>query len=167
MKIQKTIKINASAEKVWEVLWGDYGQVCKWASTVNSSDYREVQGSNNGGRACMSTWGEIHEIVENLDIENKTYTYYADGLPAIMKSAKNTWKVLQKGVNTSEVSIDLDIEFATIPKIFMGWMIVPKMKKDVNQTLADLKYFIETGKLTEAKIKSDQKYFKKKGQKAA
>ncbi len=167
MKIQKTININAPAEKVWEVLWDNYGRVCEWASTVNSSDHREVQGNSNGGRTCMSTWGEIHEIVENLNVENKTYTYYADGLPSIMKRAKNTWKVLPKGVNTSEVVIDLDIEFATIPKILMGWMIVPKMKKDINQTLEDLKYFIETGKQTEAKIKSDLKYFKKKGQKAA
>jgi hypothetical protein len=161
MVIQKTIQVNAPASKIWEVLWDNYSQVCDWASTVNTSDKRKVSGNKAGGRTCVSTWGEISEIVDFLDEKNMTYKYYADGLPSMMKSAQNQWKVTSKSVNTSEVSIDLEIEFATLPKILMGWMIVPKMKKDINQTLEDLKFFVETGKQTEAKIKSDVKFFKK------
>ena len=167
MIIQKTIQVNAPASQLWKVLWDNYGQVCDWASTVNSSDYREVEGNKTGGRTCVSTWGEIQEIIESVDEKNMTYKYYADGLPSMMKSAQNVWKVKAKGVNTSEVSIDLDIEFATIPKILMGWMIVPKMKKDIDQTLEDLKVFVETGKQTEAKIKSDVKFFKKNKKRVA
>ncbi|SEK70324.1 Polyketide cyclase / dehydrase and lipid transport [Aquimarina amphilecti] len=167
MKFQKTIQVAAPASKVWEVLWDDYGEVCQWASTVNTSETRKVPGSPDGGRTCVSTWGEISEIVEEVDEKNMMYRYYADGLPSMMKSAVNTWKVTSKSINTSEVSIDLEIEFATIPRIIMGWMIIPKMKKDIIQTLEDLRYFIETGKQTDAKIKSDQKYFKKNPIKAA
>ncbi|WP_299433539.1 SRPBCC family protein [uncultured Aquimarina sp.] len=161
MRIQEAISIDAPAEKVWEVLWNEYEQVCDWASTVNHSEKRKISNSSHGGRSCHSTWGEISEIIEEVDEENMRYTYYADGLPAMMKSARNTWKVKQKSVNTSEVSIDLEIELATIPKALMSWMIVPKMKKDIIQTMVDLRYFIETGKQTAAKLKSDVKYFKK------
>ncbi len=166
MRIQKTISIDAPAEKVWDVLWNQYHQVCDWASTVNHSEKREVIQTKYGGRNCHSTWGEISEIVDEVDKKNMSYTYYADGLPSIMKSAKNTWKVSPKSVNTSEVSIDLDIELAPVPKALMSWMIVPKMKKDSIQTLVDLRYFIETGEQTAAKKKSDIKYFKKNPVKA-
>lgn len=161
MIIQKTIQVNAPASQVWEVLWDNYGQVCDWASVVNSSQFREVKGNDAGGRTCVSTWGEIQEIVDYVNVKNMTYSYHADGLPSMMKSAQNKWKVKSKGVNTSEVSIDLQVEFATIPKILMGWMMVPKMKKDIDQTLEDLKVFVETGEQTQAKIKSDLKFFKK------
>lgn len=161
MKIQETINIDAPAGKVWEVLWNQYDRACDWASTVNYSESRKVIDTEHGGRSCHSTWGEISEVIDKVDVKNMTYTYHADGLPSIMKSAVNTWKVNPVSVNTSEVSIDLEIELAPVPKALMSWMIVPKMKKDIIQTLVDLRYFIETGEQTVAKIKSDIKHFKK------
>jgi len=161
MEIKKRVKINASADKVWDVLWNNYGQVCNWASTVNHSDIREVKGNKNGGRTCHSAWGQISEIVKNVDEKNKSYTYYADGLPSMMKSAVNSWKVVSLSDGTSEVQMDLKIEIAPIQKALMGWMIVPKMKKDIQQTVDDLKYFIEEGKPSPVKVKTDEKFFKK------
>lgn len=166
MEIKKAITIQAPAEKVWEVLWNNYTQVCDWASTVNHSEKRDVHGNKNGGRTCHSTWGEISEIVKEVDQKKMSYTYYADGLPAMMKSAVNSWKVEPLGNHSSEVQMNLKIELAPIPKLLMGWMIVPKMKKDIQQTIDDLKYFIENGKPSSVKIKSDQKFFKKNPQMA-
>ncbi len=166
MKIQQTISVEAPAQKIWEVLWDQYDRACDWASTVNHSEKRKVSDSKYTGRSCHSTWGEISEIVDNVDEKNMTYTYHADGLPSMMRKAKNTWKVYPKSVNTSEVSIDLEIVLAPVPKALMSWMIVPRMKKDIIQTLVDLRYFVETGQQTSAKIKSDIKYFKKNPVKA-
>ena len=112
----------------------------------------------------MSTWGEIQEIVDYVNEKNMTYSYHADGLPSMMKSAKNKWKVKATGVHMSEVSIDLHIEFATIPRILKGWMMIPKMKKDIDQTLEDLKVYVETGEQSAVKVKSDLKFFKKRKQ---
>ena len=164
MRLQKTIQIDAPAEKVWETLWMDYGKVCEWATPVNHSNGRKVKNNANGGRTCHSTWGEISEIVDLLDEKNMTYRYYADGLPKMMRSAKNTWKVNSTSKTSSEVSIDLDIEFNPVAKVLMGWMMIPKMKQDVNQTITDLKIYLETGKQSEPKIKSDEKFFKKNPQ---
>lgn len=161
MRIQETIQIDAPADKVWDILWNNYAQVCDWASTVNASKKRDVAGNENGGRTCHSAWGEISEIVEQVDTENMSYTYRADGLPKMMKSAVNTFSVNAKGLDRSEVALDLNVELATIPKILMSWMMVPKMKKDIHQTLIDLKHYAETDKQTDIKIKSDEKFNKK------
>ena len=161
MKIKHNIQIDAPAEKVWDILWNKFGDVCDWASTVNESSNRYIAESTHGGRTCISTWGEISEVIDSVNENRMTYTYHADGLPSMMKSVVNTFTVNKKNVNTSELAVDINIEIATLPRILMGWMIVPKMKKDIFQTLEDLKYFIETGKQTEAKIKSDRKFLKK------
>ena len=84
-----------------------------------------------------------------------------------MKAATAHWKVTSTSVNTSDVTMKLDATLATIPGLLMGWLIKPKMKKDIYQTIDDLKHFIENGEPSEAKKKSDANYFKKKGRKAA
>ncbi|WP_430966991.1 SRPBCC family protein [Spongiimicrobium sp. 2-473A-2-J] len=167
MKFQITRQINVPDSKVWEELWDRYHNVCDWASTVNKLDAREVGSNYKNGRTCTSTWGEVSEIVDSADEENMTYSYYADRLPSMMKSAKNSWKVVAKSVNVSEVVMTGNIVFAPLPGLLMGWMMKPKMRKDLEQTLDDFKYYMETGRQTEAKKKSDTKFNKKKGNKAA
>ncbi|WP_431122691.1 SRPBCC family protein [Flagellimonas flava] len=167
MKIKKTLLISAPATKVWETLYTNYADSCDWASTVNESKEREVAGSEYMGRTCSTVFGDVSEIIDKADEEKMELQYHLDDTPFIMKAANANWKVKPLSVNTSEVTMDLDVTLATLPGLLMGWMIKPKMRKDLNQTLEDLKYYIETGKQSEAKIKSDKKYFKKKGNKAA
>lgn len=167
MKLNKTIEINASATTVWETLYKNYGQACDWASTVNESNLRDVAGSEYGGRSCSTVYGDVTEILDHVDVDKMELSYHADDTPFIMKSAKADWKVIATGENSSQVSIKMYMQLATIPKLLMGWMIRPKVEKDIGQTIKDLKYFIENGKQSDAKKRSDAKYFKKKGKKAA
>lgn len=164
MIIDQKIAVNVPAEEVWKLLWHQFENVGDWASTVNLSADRKAMGSVKG-RTCTSTWGEISELVDKVDKENMSYTYHADGLPAMMKKAQSTWQVKATGENSSEVIAHLEIEFAPLPGFLMGWMLKPKMRKDINQTFEDLRVYINTGKKTEAKLQSDLKFFKK--QKAA
>lgn len=167
MKINKTLQVNAPAQKVWEVLYTNYGDACHWASTVNESKERELDGSAYVGRTCSTVFGEVSEIIDWADEEKMELRYHLDDTPFIMKAATADWKVLPTGINTSSVTMDLDVTLAALPGLLMGWMIKPKMRKDIHQTMEDLKYFIETGEQSQAKVISDQKYFKKKGKKAA
>lgn len=160
-------EVNAPASKVWEALWGQYHNVCDWASTVNVSGARAKNENPKNGRTCTSTWGEISEIVDTVNEKEMTFSYYADGLPSIMKSAQSAWTVTPTSTHTCEVVMAGEIVFAPIPGFLMGWMMKPKMRKDLHQTLDDFKYFIETGKQTAVKIKSDQKFNKKNHFKAA
>ncbi|MBP2831521.1 SRPBCC family protein [Aquimarina sp. U1-2] len=167
MKINKTLKIKAPVQKVWDVLYTNYGDACNWASTVNESKEREVFGSDYIGRTCSTVFGEVSEIIDRADAEKMELQYHLDDTPFIMKAATAKWKVKPLSIDTSTVTIDLDVTFATLPGFLMGWMIKPKMRKDIYTTMEDLKYYIETGKQSEAKIKSDKKYFKKKDKQVA
>lgn len=167
MKINKTLQVNATVDKVWEVLYTNYGDACHWASTVNESKERDVPGSDYIGRTCSTVFGDVSEIIDRADASTMELQYHLDDTPFIMKAATAKWKVKPVSVNTSEVTMNLDVTLAVIPGVLMGWMIKPKMRKDINQTLEDLKYYIETGKQSEAKINSDAKYFKKKSMKVA
>ncbi len=167
MKINKTLKVNTSADKVWEVLYTNYGDACHWASTVNESKERAVADSDNIGRTCSTVFGEVSEIIDRADEEKMELQYHLDDTPFIMKAATANWKVKPLSIDTASITMKLDVTLATVPGLLMGWMIKPKMRKDIYQTLEDLKYFIETGRQSDVKVKSDQKYFKKKGKKAA
>ncbi|WP_299246333.1 SRPBCC family protein [uncultured Aquimarina sp.] len=167
MKINKTLQVNAPASRVWEVLYTNYGDACHWASTVNESKKRDVVGSDYEGRTCSTVFGDVSEIIDHADADKMELQYHLDDTPFIMKAATANWNVKVTSINTSDVTMDLDVTLATIPGLLMGWMIKPKMRKDIFQTLEDLKYYLETGKPSEVKIKSDKKYFKKKGKKAA
>ncbi|PRX53993.1 SRPBCC family protein [Flagellimonas meridianipacifica] len=167
MHILITKQVNAPAEKVWEVLWHNYNRSCDWASTVNHSEAREDLTESLGGRKCHSSYGEVSEIIDYVNDDEMNLKYHLDGTPAMIKSGKANWKVNPTGTDTSEIVMNLDVELALIPRLLMTWMIKPKMHKDMNQTVEDLKHFVETGKQTEAKKKSDAKFKKKKGNKAA
>lgn len=167
MKVNKTVQISASAITVWETLYKNYGQACDWASTVNESKLRNVEGSSYAGRTCSTTFGDVSEIIDHVNEKTMELQYHLDDTPFIMKAATANWKVTSTSVNTSKVTMNLDVTLATLPGFLMGWVIKPKMTKDIYQTIDDLKYFIEHGEQSEAKKKSDTKYFKKKGNKAA
>lgn len=167
MEINKTIQIDAAAVKVWEILWGQYGKACDWASTVNTSKMRKDTINEFGGRSCHSSFGEVSEIVDSVNEKEMTLQYHLDGMPAMIKSGVAKWKLKPTSINTTEVTMNLNMTFAKIPIALMGWLIKPKMKKDINQTMIDLKHYVETGRQTEVKKKSDAKFNKKKGNKAA
>ncbi|RKN82546.1 SRPBCC family protein [Ulvibacterium marinum] len=167
MKINKTLRVNAPAARVWEILYTNYGDACDWASTVNESKERMVAGSEYVGRTCSTVFGDVSEIIDRVDEDSMELQYHLDDTPFIMKAATAKWKVEPLSTNTSSVTIDLDLTLATVPGLLMGWMIKPKMRKDIFRTMEDLKYYIETGKQSEAKVKSDAKYFRKKGKEAA
>ena len=166
MIIDQKISVTAPANEVWNLVWNQFGNVSDWASTVNESADRKTAGAVKG-RTCTSTWGEVSEIVDSVSDAQMKFTYHADGLPPMMKSVQSTWSVVSTGKETSEIRAHIEIEFAKIPGLLMGWMMKPKMRKDIGQTFEDLRVFINTGKKTDAKIQSDLKFFKKRSKKAA
>lgn len=167
MKVNKTVQIDAPAIEVWEALYKNYGQACDWASTVNESKLRSVPNSEYDGRTCSTRFGDVSEIIDYADDDKMQLKYHLDDTPFIMNAATAVWDVRPTSINTSEVTMNLDMTLAPVPGLLMGWMIKPKMRQDIYQTVEDLKFFIETGQQSEAKKKSDNKYFKKKGRKAA
>ena len=167
MHLQKEIIIDAPADKVWATIGRDYTKVGDWASIINRSGARKNIEGDTTGRTCESTYGAVSEMITRYDEESRLLSYQADGLPAMFKEGGNTWQVHEVAPGKSKVTMYLKMKFAPLPGLLMGWMIKGKMNKDTDQLMLDLKHFVETGKPTAAKLKSDAKFYKKAGKKAA
>jgi len=167
MQLQKQVIIDAPASKVWSTIGENYASVGDWASIINESGGRKSESGALEGRTCESTYGSVKEMITAYDEDSRLLSYQADGLPAMFKEGGNTWQVHALDARRSKVTMDLQMKLAPIPGFFMGWMIKSKMSKDTDQLMQDLKQFVETGKPTEAKLKSDARYYRNKGRKAA
>ncbi len=61
----------------------------------------------------------------------------------------------------------LRMEIKPLPGFLMGWMMKPKMNKDMDGLMDDLKHYVEKGIPHPKKAKSLEKWRKKKTKKAA
>lgn len=84
-------EINAPAEKVWEVLAHQFGEIGAWAPGVKSSrvlddseipaDYQVAPSAPIPGRATTNPLGETKEVLIMYSDENKEFTFRGVGLP--------------------------------------------------------------------------------------
>lgn len=165
--LEKEITIKASAEKVWSILADEYEKVGDWATIIPESAPRKNAMGKLEGRTCSSSYGDVKEMITNWDKENMTYSYQADGLPPIFKKGGNVWSVQAIDVNACKVNMDLKMEMATVPGLLMGWMLKPKMSKDIDGLMEDLKHYVERGVPHPKKVKSLEKWNRSKAKKAA
>ena len=164
MKIhfEREVTLNVPASKAWEILGRNYENIGDWATVIPESAPRNTRTGELEGRTCSSSYGDVKEIITNWNEEKMTYSYEADGLPAMFKKGGNVWSVTPLGANQSKVSMVLDMEMAAIPGLLMGWMIKPKMSKDMDGLMDDLKHYAETGTPHPKKVKSLEKWNRRK-----
>ncbi len=166
LNFDKEVVLTVPANKVWELLAENYECVGDWASLVPESAPR-IKDGELVGRTCSSTYGDVQEIITNWDERNLTYSYEADGLPAMFKSGKNVWKIEPIGEERSKVKMSLSMEISALPGLLMGWIIKFNMGKDLDGLMEDLKHYAENGIPHPKKLKSLEKWQQHKAKKAA
>ncbi|MEM9697151.1 MAG: SRPBCC family protein, partial [Myxococcota bacterium] len=77
------------------------------------------------------------------------YTAY-EGLPGFVREGGNTWRVVDLGDET-EVRMNMRFDLNPVADLFMGWMLKRQMGKAATDVLADLKAYVETGRVSQAK----------------
>jgi len=144
MKLKMTACIDAPKEKVWEVL-ADIANVHLWVAPIISAHCKNDELNRVGTiRTC--------NLKGNMTIQEKwiewnegdSYTYQAFGAPLI-KSAKNKWSVKfinGKTLLTTESLVEL--KGGIFGKILEPLMTLAS-KRMGNDSLAAIKYLIETG----------------------
>ena len=145
-KIVRQVAINASKEKVWEVL-ADFGSVSNWAPTISKSrSTTEANGGVGAERTCehekMGTL--VERIVAWEDGRSLSYDV-TKGLPFPMKSMINSWSVSVEG---DKVIVSLAMEFRMGMGLFgalPGLMARLPMRKEMQVSLAGLKQYVESG----------------------
>lgn len=168
--IDKTDTINASADRVWEILSNGFADVGSWASAVDHSEAHEKAaapaGAAVGGRTCeVPGFGFTDERFTRYDDADKTFSFSieAEKIPGFFKNLESTWKVVPTGPNTSEVTTKIAGEATGV----MGALASPMMKRKfsglLNQGYEDLRFYAETGQVSDAKRKAQAKHAKKAG----
>lgn len=161
MIIEKEIIVNKSIENAWKVLGPGFADAHIWASPVNHS---AGSGSSFNGATCSERGCDIagmgktkEKLIKYSDAEHLLSYTVPEGMPSMVKYATNTWKLTPLGSDKSKLIMTMDITLGG----FMGMIMKPMMKmmmgKMGNTLTQDFKYYVETGKPSEDKLKALQK----------
>lgn len=142
--------INAPAERVWEAMVLDYGEISNFSPYIYSSNYESgsLKGEVGAERKCNfnekgTQWS--HEKIVELDQANmimKNVIIDAAKFPLNRDNSFAYYKVKDNGDGTSTASYEF--RYRTKPG-FMTGMVKGKFQKTLDGTLLGLKHYIETG----------------------
>jgi hypothetical protein len=141
----RTATIAAPPEAIWAVL-ADFGAISTWAPKVDhSSLLRSTDGGSGIGTTRRIQTGRMTllERVVAWD-EPTTLAYDLDGLPSVVHSARNEWRLEPAGAGTTAVTLTSFIDCGSRPpqKLvarIVGW----RMAKASDSMLAGLTDLLE------------------------
>lgn len=142
--------INAPAERVWEAMVLDYGEISNFSPYIYSSEYAagSLKGEVGAERKCHfnekgTRWS--HEKIVELDQVNmvmKNVVIDAAKFPLDQDNSFAYYKVRDNGNGTSTASYEF--RYRTKPG-FMTGMVKGNFQKTLEGTLLGLKHYVETG----------------------
>ena len=156
-ELRTEIEIDASPERVWEVL-ADFGGVSNWAPTITES--RSLTEANEGvgaERTCDHVkMGTLEERIVDWE-EGERYAYIVTkGLPMPMKSLKNDWSTASaNGATRVDLKMVFETKFGPLGRMMEAMLLRRMMRKEMAITLAGLKYHVETGKTVTTEVEDD------------
>jgi hypothetical protein len=160
MEFSKKIIVNAPADKVWDILGKDFANIGTWSSAVFKSVANDALPSVNnsavGGRYCDTSFGKISEEFIAYDDDKKTFSFKGVFSSKMFHSVVNSTGVTAINDNKTEVHFGPNIKLSFIGML-MSPMIRMMLGKAVDSILADLKYYVENGKPSPAKVASQKK----------
>ena len=157
MEFKKNLNINATADRVWDVVAHDFDRVGMWSSAVDSSrpniDAAVPHGATVGGRICATPgFGDLRETFTEYSEENKQFTFVVSGMPSFITLAQNTVQVRSTDPDGASVSLHIQMETNALGKV-MGPMFAIKLKTTLNTFLDELKVYIENDEVSSKKRK--------------
>jgi Polyketide cyclase / dehydrase and lipid transport len=162
MVIEKEIEINSSIENVWAVLGHDFAHPYKWASSVLHSEGhgKQLATTQCDERACKTVMGNIREKLTHYSDKDFLLEYIVtEGMPSIVKSAKNKWQLTSTKENQTKLKIEMEFIFQGL----IGFTLQPLMKMKLNkiakEMVEDFGYYAEHGRPHPRKITA-QKHIK-------
>ncbi len=163
-------KINASAERVWEAMVLDYGEIANFSPYIYASNYisGSIKGEKGAKRKCSfnekgTRW--THERIVEIDnsaMVMRNIVIDAEKFPLDMDNSQAFYRVKDNGDGTATASYEF--QFRTKPA-FMGTIAKGSFRKTLAGTLVGLKHYVETGEKVNAE-NGKYKAIKKKYPKA-
>ena len=159
MELQLTQEIEASADKVWDVLGHRFAEVADWAPNIEWSRVLELNEMPHGfrvaksapipGRVTPNPLGDIIEVLTMYSDENKSFTFEANGPSPLFSHTQNTTRVVALEAGKCLVTFDLRLTPKGIFNLF-----TPILKRRFQTSkfgpagvIKDLKVFVENNSL--------------------
>ena len=163
MQIKKQFTVNASADRLWEIMGSQFADVSYWASGIYASRSRNSgmtpQGASCSGRVCETTMGTFKEQILKYDEQSKTLSYDAKGekMPFFVKQLENTWTFTPLIGGKCQVNMCMEASLLPVFNLIMGPIMRMQMGGVVNQVIEELSYFAENGSPHPRKLEAQKK----------
>lgn len=155
--VQIKTKINASADKVWEILGQEFHKIAEWTSFVEESKkmtVSEIPESSflpalsapiparhtlvkNGGRTS-----ELVEVVTMYSDKKRALTFYGIGLPKFIDYAGDTQYVQEINEHECEVVFDVEVRLKGVFRLLKG-IVKKRFAENFKKIQEDLKTYVE------------------------
>ena len=161
VNVQIKTKINAPADKVWEVLGKQFADISKWTSVVEdskairldeipSNEFTPADNAPVPARQTISVNGgrkaTLIEVLTLYSDEKRTLKFYGLGLPSFIAYAGDKQSVIPMREKECEVVFDVEMRLKGIFKLFKG-IAKKRFAKNFKKVQNDLKVYVETGKV--------------------
>jgi len=150
MDLHREIEVDASAEAAWEVLGTGFGSIGTWATAILESSLDRPLGPGAVRTCAIRGFGpiakrELHEELVHFDPEAMEFTYRViRGLPSMIVSATNRWRVVPDGPDRCRVTTH-----ATLVPVWwmhpLSWLLRWRLQGDVGTFAEELRHRILRG----------------------
>ncbi|MEM7601685.1 MAG: SRPBCC family protein [Verrucomicrobiota bacterium] len=143
--LHRQFTVNAGVADAWRVVAEEFDEVDKWATSVPKSS-PIIDSGRISGRTCETSFGKVRERITEFNIEEYVLAYdaQADGMPGFVEGLSTRWKLTPLSSKETQVMVQVT------PHLKPGFkMMGPPMKKQlgkvVDETIEDLKHYLEVG----------------------
>ncbi len=162
MQIKRQFTVNASADRLWEIMGQEFGQVSHWASSIHDSQGRNtgrvLDGAPCSGRVCETAMGSFKEQIHTYDESRKTLAYDAKGdkMPFFVKHLANNWTFTPLSGGKCKVDMRMEIGLLPVFNLLMAPMMRMQMGGVIEKIIEELTYFAENGMPHPRKLEAQQ-----------
>jgi len=141
--VSRTRTMAASPEQIWEVL-ADFGAISTWAPTA---DHSCLLGADDGGavgttRRIQTGRMTLVERVVTWD-EPETLAYDIEGLPSVVRLARNEWRLEPAGAATVVTLTSMSDCGPRPPQKLIARIVGFRLARASTSMLAGLNDFLE------------------------
>ncbi len=155
MQVKRELTINASADKLWQIIGEDYNNVGDWTSEVPSSKPNPDLPAGEGRVCSTSGFGDAKETITEYDERRRALSYVAEveKMPFFVRQMGNSWRIEARDDNRSVVHMHLKGDLLPVFSQLMGPIMKRQLAKSADTILEELKYYAETDKIHPRKQK--------------
>lgn len=152
MNLSSETIIDASADRVWEVVGHRFAQIGEWATAIPASRAKEDGGPTGApvaGRVCktgVSMFPEVEETIVSYDDAARALTYVGAGLPAFVAEARNRWEVRAIDDQHASVRLDATVRMRGLLGQLLAFPFRLWARRSGARMLDDLKHYVQHGR---------------------